>query len=723
MTSVPLRRRYGTVIRGVPVSEDDSLRSANYFVSVVANSEFLPVEPTPGQTWKIHGQKTVKIFDHGSYKTNEHSYKNPDTFELQLPKTGVSFIEFIEKDPAFTGIGESKARQLWLSFGIDIHDMLSEGGEEHFKALREVLSEKSTNSLFDGYEKYKNLRHTAWMSNAKIPHSIQQKIIRHHNLGCFGAIKRNPFELINFGLNFKNIDTILNGMHGHLWEAERYSQERIRGGIVQAMKDLMADGSTWVKASQVKNRAFTYLKSELQCEEGLAWIQSEQSVALYHPGEDRLHPIATAIQELAVAKRMKALLEAREPVSEALLGVLAEVTSRLPYELTEHQVAAIETSFSNGISCITGGTGTGKTTVLHAFMSIAERIGYQINAVALSGRAALRIRESTGYPSMTIARLLSQDPIVCSNGTSKLLIIDEASVIDLPTMFAIVNHTDPSVKIILVGDSGHLPSTGIGKILHDLVLSEHIPTTTLGITKPQEESTGIPEYSEQVISGLVPEALTTKNIFFHEISGEASILQKAIDLYAGDPEISQIIAPTRRLVEDANSLTQDRLNGDSPLMNFNLHGEEFFLTLRLNDPVIFTENHYRDGVQNGSLGRLINVSQDGGRFGLVRLGTGETIEISGRLVDGMDLGYALTLGKAQVSQFPRVIVILKEGRSMDRSWLYTAITRAESEVHIVGSADVFRRAVELTPKAFKRKTLLRELIDHTLRPGSQEQAR
>ena len=110
------------------------------------------------------------------------------------------------------------------------------------------------------------------------------------------------------------------------------------------------------------------------------------------------------------------------------------------------------------------------------------------------------------------------------------------------------------------------------------------------------------------------------------------------------------------------------------------------------------------------MGRLTSVDQNGDVVGLVRLDTGESVEVKGDLLDAMDLGYALTLHKAQGSQFPRVIVLLKEGRVVDRSWIYTAITRAEAEVHIIGSSEIFHRLVEAAPKAFRRKTLLTNLI-------------
>lgn len=129
-------------------------------------------------------------------------------------------------------------------------------------------------------------------------------------------------------------------------------------------------------------------------------------------------------------------------------------------------------------------------------------------------------------------------------------------------------------------------------------------------------------------------------------------------------------------------------------------------------PILFTQNHASAGVQNGSLGELISIDQVDDVIGSVRLDTGETVDLQGGLIDALSLGYAMTLHKAQGSQFGRVIVLLQNTGLVDRSWIYTAITRAVSEVHIVGDPRVFKRFVEASPKAFRRKTMLTNLIDY-----------
>ena len=717
VTQVPFRNSKATVIRGVPVREDQTFASANYNVSIVANSEYLPVDPTPGQIWRVAGHKRTYVYDHGKIKAQEHQYREPDTLEFYLPDTGETFIQFISDDKAFKGIGTRKARQLWARFGEDIHRILTAGTSSDVDALSELLSTQSIHALHAGYEKYANLRHTAWMSKARIPHTVQKRILKYHGLGTIEAIKSDPYKLLHFGLSFKDVDSILNHRFGHAWEQKRYPQERIQAGMVQALNDRMRDGSTWVKASQLLTRASDYLKSSSSCEEGIEWLKSSPDIALYHE-DGRFHATATAIQELSVAKRIKHLIDLRKPLTEFEEEIVNDVIGELPYELTNQQELAIYTSLAEGISTITGGAGTGKTTVLSTFLKAADCLGYSIQAIALSGRAAMRLHESIGFPTMTIARFLREEPVTESRA---LLVIEEASMTDLPTMFRIINHIHPSCKLVLTGDPSQLPPIGIGKILHDIVLSTHVTNTTLDIVKRQKRTSGIPEYSATINAGEVPESLSAGNIYFHEVLDPRLAKEKAVELYAQKPCDSRVIAATITRVGEINDEIQEQINGDSPLLNFNLDGEDFYLRLRLNDQVLFTQNHASAGVQNGSLGELISLGQVDDVIGTVRLDTGETVDLQGSLIDALSLGYAMTLHKAQGSQFGRVIILLQDTRLVDRSWVYTAITRAVSEVHIVGDPRVFERFVKASPKAYRRKTMLTNLIDYLYSEHYSEQ--
>lgn len=433
---------------------------------------------------------------------------------------------------------------------------------------------------------------------------------------------------------------------------------------------------------------------------------------ILNPDTGTYHPTAQLLMENVVAKRLKALASQKNLYDETANSAFTSVMSELHYELTDKQIQAVRTCLDNAVSCITGGAGTGKTTVLRTALRAYHQMGFEIHAIALSGRAAMRLHESIGFKTSTIAKLLREAPLELTPEKQKqLLIIDEASMIDLPTMYRLVNHVHPSVRIIYTGDPDQLPPIGCGKVLADIVLSKGIANTMLDIVKRQKGSTGIPEYSKLINQGLVPEELSTGAINFYETKND-EIAQVCSQLYQQSPENSRVMAPTKALVADINKLIQESVNPEGCRLEFEINGEIFFQNLKLNDAILFTQNHFDKGIQNGSLGTLTSVISSGESYGEVTLDTGDTIKVTQSVLDCMELGYAITLHKAQGSQFPRIIIALQKGRIVDKAWLYTAITRAEAEVHIVGSANVMKLITELQSHSQKRNSYLAELLNN-----------
>ncbi len=283
-------------------------------------------------------------------------------------------------------------------------------------------------------------------------------------------------------------------------------------------------------------------------------------------------------------------------------------------------------------------------------------------------------------------------------------------MIDLPTMYRLVNHTHPAVQILLTGDPDQLPPIGCGKVLADIVVSQTIPNTTLDIVKRQKGSTGIPEYSMLINQGLVPELLSMGNVHFYETSKDR-IAQVCAELYQQSPENSRVVGATTAMVAEINTLIQNAVNPDGRRMEFVMHGETYCRNdLRQGDVILFTQNNYEKGIQNGSLGKLTSAVAADDDYGVVELDTGENVYVTQSLLDCMRLGYCITLHKAQGSQFPRIIVALQKGRIVDRAWLYTAITRAEHEVHIVGSAAEFAAITTAPSNIHNRNSYLLELL-------------
>ena len=700
-------RGQSTLIKGVPVRQTGVVKSASYSIWIWVKSAELPVEVAPGQVWSVEGSYEVLTIERGDFISQARCYRSPRSLGFDLPNDGETFVQFIARDPAFKGIGEVKARELWHAFGAELHSMLESDGDKYLEAFRAHLTDKSIKALFAGYQKYANLRHSLWMTEASIPASVQRRLLKYHGSQTTDTLKANPFELIHFGLSLSQVDQLLHKQKG--WPQRTYPEQRVQAAAKLGLDRCLEDGSTYALERSVRTKLSNILKNTTDVDAALEYLRKHESAAIYHPVEKRFHPTALAIQELAVAKRLKALSERKRVFDVQDEAALNWALKLSPHKPTEQQLEAIKTLLVNDIACLTGGAGTGKTFTCNTFLRASVELGYDIFAVALSGRAAMRLHESIGFITSTIARFLRGDPVLCERGERKILLIDEASMIDLQTLFKLINHVSPYVKIVLVGDPNQLPPIGNGKILHDLVSGGVVTNALLDIVKRQRGSTGIPEYTASIKDGIVPQSLSSGRISFHETLDVAAI-DSVIGLYEQSPTTTKIVASTRASVSELNVLIQERTNGHSPRLEFTRAGQHIYTDLRLNDDVLFTKNNIQLGFQNGTLGKLCSVTNEGEVLGQIRTDTGDLIEVTEDVLDSIELGYAITLHKAQGSQFERVIVLLQNNRITDRSWVYTAITRAESEAHIVGASELFTKVVTEDPTAFKRSTLLNQLI-------------
>lgn len=709
VTSIPYTSTNMVIFSGVPIARNSyKTNSGKYYVTIKADPDTIPVQPAIGQHWAVKGARLVDEVETGEFVMQQHTYESPEHIECNLPETGEQLIRFIAREADFKGIGESKARALWELLGKNFHSTVRKNTPESRERLRSVLSEDSINALLEGYAKYKNLAYCNWMTDHKIPASIQQRLLKHHGEESIEAIKRNPYVLIGFGMSFTEVDKLVEFDQFKITYCDH---RRLSAALETAIRKEIEKGHTYTTQATLRPYLTRLLKDKELITEAFK-AGHDKAQYILNPDTGTYHPTAQLLMENVVAKRLKALASQNNLYDEYANSAYCSAVDELPYELTKKQIEAVTTCLDNAVSCITGGAGTGKTTVLRTAVRAYHQMGFEIHAVALSGRAAMRLHESIGFITSTIAKLLREEPIdPVSDQQKNLLVIDEASMIDLPTMYRLVNHIYPSVRIIFTGDPHQLPPIGCGKVLADIVLSKAIANTMLDIVKRQEGSTGIPEYSKLINQGIVPEKLSTGAIHFHETK-KSDIAQVCCELYQQSPENSRVMAPTKALVAEINKLTQEAVNLNGNRLEFEMHSEKFFQNLRLNDAILFTQNHYDKGIQNGSLGTLTNVESQGESFGVVTLDTGDKVEITQSVLDCMELGYAITLHKAQGSQFPRIIIALQKGKIVDRAWLYTAITRAETAIHIVGSADDMKVITKAHSNSHKRNSYLMDLLSN-----------
>lgn len=385
---------------------------------------------------------------------------------------------------------------------------------------------------------------------------------------------------------------------------------------------------------------------------------------------------------------------------ERLQALLLHHDASAPHPLTEEQRAAVRMVMSGRLSILTGGAGVGKTTCLRAVNAIARRFGYDVHQIALAGRAAQRMSDATGDSARTIASWLAEASCGrLATGGRSLVVVDEASMLDLPTMYRLLWHLHEDARLLLVGDVSQLPPIGYGLVLHRLVQSRVIPKVELTRVLRAVESTGIPIVSRAIRDGVVPPLLPYRDghpgcSFIpcapREIVGAVERIRADLE-----GEDVQVIAATY-----AGPAGIDTVN--TCFHRFNAHGKPRLGRFAESDPVIWLKNDYGRGLWNGSMGTVVVL----GREHLsVRL-DGQSLDLAREDLGNLDLAYAISCHKAQGSQWGTVVVPIVRSRLMDRALLYTALTRAQMRVVLVGDRALLEETIRQPPPSLSRDVAL-----------------
>lgn len=669
----------------------------------------MPVEPVIGQIWKISAKETTttEVTRGGAQLIDV--YIKAKSVRLIIPETENLFTHFISKEPHFIGLGETLARKLWIKYQTGVYQLLENKDIEKLTFVRGV-TEAAAEALVSGWERYENLKQIAWFDRHQISSGIARNIIKYHKVNAIHAIEDDPYRLISFGLKFPQADLLAQEYFGVSLD----DYVRLRGAVEQALLVRMHEGHT----VSTNENLMPHVKALLGTRElaAQALMAGYENTAFIMSDKGYYHSIGQWIMEQTVARRF-AKLATRAIWTHHYDYALGKALEGQTFPLTGKQNEAVRSALSYGLSIIAGGAGTGKTTVLNVVLRAYQILGTDIRAMALSGRAAKRINEATGYPAQTITGFLKdleKNPL----GERTLIVIDEASMVDLATMFSLVSNISSQVRFLLVGDPKQLAPISAGLVLHEAV--NVVPTVTLDIVKRQKGSTGIPEFTKRIIERVVPDAdMFNENIVFHQCASE-DINNLVTDLYAENTTETQVISAMyggNGGIDAINALCQQRYNPHGQRLEFAINGTANYLDIRENDPIIFVENNWDRGVQNGTLGKLLNVDKpkletDDGEISLadVLIDTGELIPLTVDLLDSLKLAYSISLHKAQGSQFKRIIVPLTNSSMMDNVWIYTALTRAEVKIEIVGSMQDFERAIRRFSDADTRDTYLRQLL-------------
>lgn len=655
----------------------------------VASSEVMPRAPLLGEVWEIGG--TIK---------NHHQYGPQVEAKTALLKrpSGRLIVQTLARSKKFPGIGEAKSKKLWDTFGEDLYQMLEARDPKPFTDL---LGDEIAQVLVEGWDELAvaaDVYH--WLDERALPLYLANKIIAIWGSEAVAKMVDNPYRLLAF-TSWKQADAAARAM------GIKDDDERRLVGAADATVYRRLDAShTWTQTQEFLDE----LQSLLGCDsdtaqEALRGAQETHAVVSAGTGLQGIGPSSMEAYAAKMAHNMigggykSEKLSFRKDLDDTELeAVFNDFNAKESITLNDAQKSAVTMAVTSPLSVLTGGAGVGKTTVLKAIHAATKAAGGFVVQMALAGRAAKRMSEATGEPAMTIQNFFNEvDRGQMILDDEPTLIIDEASMLDLPTLYRIMRHMIPGSRLLLVGDPAQLPPIGFGLAFHAFCEGNVIPRVELTEVHRQAASTGIPQVSIDVRHGIVPE------LWDYEGKGPGVSFI--------DAKKDEIVNCIMDVVNDLGGMEECQIVGavkagpagtkgiNSVFHKLLTPGRSERLGYAEGEPVIWTVNDYDLGLLNGSLGT-------------VKRAVGELeIEFDGEMkiipddaLRDMEHAYAITCHKAQGSQFKRVIVPVFHSKLLDRTLLYTAITRAQFQVVLIGDRKAFEAAVVAEPNPSRRQT-------------------
>lgn len=661
-----------------------------------------------------------------------------------MPEDLVSIERYLGSG-AIKGVGTALAGRIVKKFREDTFRII----EEEPERLAEVkgISERMAREISVQVEEKKDMRQAMiFLQKYGISTTLAAKIYQHYGQNVYRVIEENPYQIADHvsGVGFKTADEIAAkvGIHTD-------SDYRIRSGIFYTLLQSVNEGHVYLKQQVLLYRAGELLGVQIQhIEKYLMDLAIEKKIVIKETEDGiRVYSSHYYYMEMHVARMLHDLNLHYEIADVVLKHRIAAIEKNTGLMLDEMQQKAVMEAARNGITVLTGGPGTGKTTTINAMIHFFESEGMDIFLAAPTGRAAKRMTEATGYEAQTIHRLLEVNGNPEEEGNTGFqrnaqnplevdaIIIDEMSMVDLPLMYALLSAIIPGTRIVLVGDGNQLPSVGPGSVLKDILCSECFPTVRLTKIFRQAGESDIVVNAHKINRGEEV-ILDNKSMDFFFLKRQdpnviisilITLIQKKLPGFVNaKPYDIQVLTPMRKGVlgvERLNQILQQYLNPPESGKKEKECGDRLF---REGDKVMQIKNNYQLeweistkygmtidkglGIFNGDMGIVesINTYEE---ILTVEYDEHRKVKYPFALLDELELAYAITIHKAQGSEYPAVVIPLLQGprQLYHRNLLYTAITRARKCVTLVGSDMVFQEMIRNTNEQ-ERNTSLSERI-------------
>lgn len=721
-------RGFGGCIFSAKLIDDHGrvLDATGYFVVRATASTLGGSRVEPGQWWKVAGELSKRVLEVNGFQVAETQIDASSA--VLLRPSGEHIIAFMADSPAFEGIGHVKARKLWEAFGERLYEQLDAG---NVAELATVLTPESATQVVAAWAQFGDSRTLQWLQAQGFDWALGRKVLQFFGPDTAQKLEEDPYRLLSFCATWRQTDVLARTHFGVAFDDPR----RLQGAIEEACYRVFAAGHTSVLSAKLMDVLQGVLGEQTKTFRWRNLIPAALSQGLsngsFVVGPHGVQPLGAMVMERevaqAVADRLTGTVPALLPTDDVDELLLAYEKAE-GIELNPQQWEAVHLAAAKPLVLITGGAGVGKTTVLRALYAVYDRVGIAVTQLALAGRAAKRMQEATGRPASTIANFLRS-----WKGSSfderHVVIVDEASMVDIITMSRLCELLGPCPRLVLVGDPAQLMPVGPGLVLHALTRVPQVPVAQLTVVK--RYCGAIAAAAASIRQGRWPELPSDAEAAIAFIarparpstSAETSIPETVLHLYRQDPENTQVLCARRNGVDGTkglNALCQSELTADAKAVQVwdEQHDAYACVGFHLGDPVLCTRNLWGWGLQNGSLGVVVQVddeprmlaNEEGEETGLalawVDWDDGVRRPIIEEMLDDLELGYAITVHKAQGSQWPRVIVPLTGHRLLDRTLVYTAVTRAQRQVLLVGDEAAAKSAVEGLPRAQSRHIAL-----------------
>ncbi|MCQ5209524.1 MAG: ATP-dependent RecD-like DNA helicase [Megasphaera massiliensis] len=640
-----------------------------------------------------------------------------DGWSRVIPES-VDGIERFLGSGAVKGMGPALAHRVVARFGKDTMEILEKDAQRLLEI--EGIGPKKLAVITESFYEEKQINDIAYdLEQHGVAGRYAGRLLQKYGDDVKYVLTEEPYRMIHEidGFGFKTADQIALA-----YGMDRQSPQRLGAGLAYVLQTMTQNGHVCIPDTELVRRAAFLLQVDalglhdiLQDTVDMGQLRTadfEGTVYVYTPEAYE--------EEEAIAGRIREMTEMKPLSMKTHVQLfLDRWQDSCHFELADKQREAVEKSLQSGMTVITGGPGTGKTTVVQTIIRLAEQEGLRILLCAPTGRAAKRLAETTQRKAKTIHRLLIPDGHVGKvqsfeyNETkllpADLVIVDEVSMLDMEMMYHLLNALKPQCRCILVGDADQLPSVGAGAVLHDVIASETVPVVRLDTIFRQKEGGRIVTNAHLINNGRLPVVNEDLEFRFVEIETEADGATKISALYrseveeTGDEFAVQVLSPMYKDpcgVDNLNQLIQERLN--PPVQGKGeLKGRH--MIFRVGDKVMQKHNDYEKGVFNGDIGQIFAVQHD---MVYVRYPE-QDVKYEGAEIDEITLAYAITVHKSQGSEYHTVIMALVNSHSimLQRNLFYTAVTRAKRKVILVGTKRAVQTAVQ-NQRTSRRFTLL-----------------